>query len=77
MVTNDVIREDDGFRVAGELVERMVGRIDLENDEAVARLQRKLRAAGVDAALAAAGCREGDTVRIGEAEFTYSDDGLS
>jgi GTPase len=77
VVTNDVIREDGGFRVAGEVVERMVGRIDLDNDEAVARLQRKLRAAGVDAALAAAGCREGDTVHIGEAEFTYSDDGLS
>jgi GTP-binding protein len=75
--TNDVVRESDGFRVVGELVERMVGRIDLDNEEAVARLQRKLAAAGVDAALAAAGCREGDTVRIGDAEFTYSDDGLS
>jgi GTP-binding protein len=77
VITNDVVREDDAFRVVGELVERMVGRIDLENDEAVSRLQRKLAAAGIDAALAAAGCREGDTVRIGDAEFTYSDDGLS
>ena len=77
VVTTDVVREDDAFRVVGELVERMVGRIDLDNEEAVARLQRKLAAAGVDAALAAAGCREGDTVRIGEAEFTYRDDGLS
>ena len=77
MVTTDVVREDGGFRVTGDLVERMVGRIDLDNEEAVARLQRKLAAAGVDAALAAAGCREGDTVRIGDAEFTYSDDGLS
>jgi GTP-binding protein len=77
VISNDVIREDGGFRVAGELVERMVGRIDLDNEEAVARLQRKLAAAGVDAALAAAGCREGDTVFIGEAEFVYRDDGLS
>ncbi len=77
VVTNDVIREGDAFRVVGEVVERMVARIDLENEEAVARLQRKLAAAGVDAALAAAGCREGDTVRIGEAEFEYRDDGLS
>jgi len=76
VVGNHVVREGDGFRVAGELVERMVGRIDLDNDEAVARLQRKLAAAGVDAALAAAGCREGDTVRIGAAEFVYRDDGL-
>ncbi len=77
VLSNDVIREDGGFRVAGEVVERIVGRIDLDNEEAIARLQRKLAAAGVDAALAAAGCREGDTVRIGEAEFTYSDEGLS
>jgi GTPase len=77
VVTNDVVREGDGFRVSGELVERMVRRIDLDNEEAVARLQRKLAAAGVDAALAAAGCREGDTVLIGDAEFTYRDDGLS
>lgn len=76
IVTTDVVREGEGFRVVGELVERMVGRIDLENDEAVARLQRKLAAAGVDAALAAAGCREGDTVYIGDGEFTYSDGGL-
>ena len=77
MVSNDVIREGGGFRVAGELVERMAGRIDLDNEEAVTRLQRKLAAAGVDAALAAAGCREGDTVFIGDAEFVYRDDGLS
>jgi GTPase len=77
VVSNDVIREGGAFRVAGELVERMVGRIDLDNEEAVARLQRKLAAAGVDAALAAAGCREGDTVLIGDAEFVYRDDGLA
>jgi GTP-binding protein len=47
---------------------------DMESDEAVARLQQKLRTSGVDAALAAAGAREGDTVRIGELEFTYADD---
>jgi len=77
VVTNDVVREGDGFRVSGDVVERMVRRIDLDNEEAVARLQRKLAAAGVDAALAAAGCREGDTVLIGDAEFVYRDDGLS
>jgi Obg family GTPase CgtA-like protein len=47
---------------------------DMESDDAVARLQQKLRTAGVDAALAAAGCADGDTVRIGELEFIYADD---
>jgi GTP-binding protein len=57
--------------VRGEALEREVAMTDLNSEEAVARLQRRLRVAGVDAALAAAGCVEGDTVRMGHAEFTY------
>jgi GTPase len=68
-----VTRDGDGFRVSGRDIERMVDITDLDNDEAVVRLQRRMRALGVDAALAAAGCTEGDTVRIGAAEFTYTD----
>ena len=48
--------------------------VDLDNDEALARLQRRLRVAGVDDALRAAGCNDGDTVRIGEAEFVFTDE---
>jgi len=54
----------------------MVARVDLDNDEAVRRLQQRLRAAGVDDALRAAGCSEGDTVRIGEAEFVFTDEAV-
>lgn len=71
-----VLREPDGFRVAGTSLERMVARTDLDNDEAVARLQQRLRRAGVDDALRAAGAAEGDTVRIGESEFTFTEDGV-
>jgi GTPase len=69
-----VSREGDVFRVTSDGVERMVAMTDMESDEAVARLQQKLAAAGVDAALAAAGCVDGDTVRIGDLEFVYADD---
>jgi len=69
-----VVREEDGWRVRGAALEREVAMTDLDSDEAVARLQRRLRVAGVDAALAAAGCAEGDTVRIGRAEFSYAED---
>jgi GTP-binding protein len=69
-----VVREEDGWRVEGEALEREVAMTDLNSDDAVARLQRRLRTAGVDAALRAAGCAEGDTVRIGRAEFTYAED---
>lgn len=69
-----VVREGDVFRVLSASVERMVSMTDLESEEAVQRLQRRMRGAGVDEALAAAGCGEGDTVRIGEAEFLWSDE---
>jgi GTP-binding protein len=68
-----VVREDAAYRVLGEAVERVVAMTDLDSEEAVARLQRRLRQAGVDDALRRAGCGEGDTVRIGEAEFDWSD----
>jgi len=66
-----ITREGDAFRVTAPDVERMAAMTDLESDDAVARLQRRFARRGVDAALAAAGCSDGDTVRIGEFEFTY------
>ena len=69
-----VTREGEAFRVVGDAVERMVAATDLDNDEAVARLQRSMRRSGIDDALRAAGASEGDTVRIGGAEFVFSDE---
>ncbi len=66
--------EGDVYRVTADGIERLVAMTDMESEEGVARLQQKLRSAGVDAALAAAGCVDGDTVRIGDLEFTYADD---
>ena len=68
--------EEDAWRVSGDNLERMVAMTDLDNDEAVSRLQRRLRSAGVDAALEAAGAQEGEAVRIGNAEFDYRRDSL-
>ena len=69
-----VSREGDGYRVTADGIERLVAMTDMESEEAVSRLQQKLRSAGVDAALASAGCVDGDTVRIGELEFVFADD---
>jgi Obg family GTPase CgtA-like protein len=44
---------------------------NLDNDEAVSRLQRKLIALGVERALEDAGASAGDEVRIGEAAFEF------
>ena len=72
--TPAVSRDGEVYRVTSDGVERMVAMTDMESEEGVAHLQQRLRTAGVDAALAAAGCVDGDTVRIGDLEFTYADD---
>jgi len=54
-----VVREGTGFRVLGDRPLRWVAMTDLDNPQAVAYLQRRLRRAGVEDLLAAAGAREG------------------
>lgn len=62
---------DGAWSVRGGGVERMVRMTDLDNEEALAYLQRRLAAVGVEKALRAAGARAGDTVRIAEGEFEF------
>ncbi len=60
----------DHYRVSGEAVERMVAMTDLENDEAVQYLHRGLERLGVIEALRREGAEHGDTVFIGDYEFS-------
>src|SRR5947209_2150690 len=67
-----VRRESGGaFRVSGRLAERVVAMADLTNPEALAYVQDRFRRLGVDRALARAGARPGDTVRIAGIELEY------
>jgi GTP-binding protein len=67
-----VVRDDDGaWRVTGRSAERVVAMADLTSDEAVAYVQDRFRRMGIERALARAGAREGDTVRIGAVELEY------
>ncbi len=66
----DVEQVDEGaFEVRGLGIERLVARHDLENPEALAYLEQRLREIGVIAALRSAGFEPGDEVRIGERAF--------
>ncbi|HWC25173.1 MAG TPA: GTPase ObgE [Solirubrobacteraceae bacterium] len=61
----EVRRGGDGvFRVDGEGVERLLLRHDLDNDEALAHVEGRLRRMGVISALEAQGFRPGDDVEI-------------
>jgi GTP-binding protein len=70
----EVEREDSAWRVKARRAELAVAATNMDNDEAVARLQRKLIALGVERALARAGAREGDEVRIGPSTFDFIPD---
>lgn len=67
----EVERKRHTFYVRGETVERLAVMTDLESDEAVYRLQQRLKRMGVLAALHRAGIAEGSTVRIGTVDFTW------
>jgi GTPase len=66
-----VVREDAGYYVLGERVERLVERVDLNNPQALAYVQEKLKRMGVEGELIKAGAEEGDTVIIGDLVFDF------
>ncbi|MBS1725938.1 MAG: GTPase ObgE [Armatimonadetes bacterium] len=70
----EVLEEEEGYRVAGKRLERMVAMTDLESRDAVRYLQRRLDKIGVFDKLRDAGIEEGDSVAIGEFEFEYTDE---
>jgi GTP-binding protein len=66
--------EDGSFRVTGAGVERLLARYDLDNEEALAHLERRLRGIGVLSALAAQGFEAGDDVEIAGIAFELDPD---
>lgn len=67
-----VVRDEDGFRVEGKGIIRMVAMTEFSNDEAVRYLHRRLSRIGVLEKLREEGAEEGDSVRIGDYELEFS-----
>jgi GTP-binding protein len=57
------------FRVSGAGIERLLARYDLDNEDALAHLERRLRGIGVIRALEAEGFEPGDEVEIAGVAF--------
>ena len=60
---------EGAFRVSGAPVERLLARFHLDNDEALAHVERRLRRMGVIAALESHGFEPGDDVELGGVVF--------
>jgi GTP-binding protein len=67
-------RGEDGFIVKGKRIERMVAMTNLENDDSVRYLHRRLNRMGLIQELREAGAEEGDNVQVGECEFSFTDE---
>jgi GTP-binding protein len=65
--------EGDGWRVRGKKIERLISMTNFAQSESLMRIQRVLRASGINDALLEAGVQEGDTVYIEKAALIWSD----
>ena len=66
--------DDAAYVVHGRAARRAVALSDLTDGDAQTYMRKQLKKVGVDRALARAGARPGDTVRIGDLEFDYEAD---
>ncbi|PTI25185.1 GTPase ObgE [Staphylococcus warneri] len=70
--TFTITRDDDGaYVVSGNAIERTFKMTDFNSDPAVRRFARQMRSMGIDDALRARGCSNGDIVRILSGEFEF------
>ena len=66
------IRKENGvFIVTGKPIQRLIGRINIDDNESLYYLQKNLREMGVDDKLREMGVREGDTVMLEDWELEW------
>ena len=64
---------EHSFEITGERIESLVQRTNLDHNDGVMLLARKLKNMGVDNALREKGAQNGDDVTIGNFSFEYVD----
>lgn len=69
----EIIKENGEFIVQGPAVDRLMGRVNLEDNESLYYFQKTLRNLGIEEALKQEGVQEGDTVRFNDWEFAWYD----
>ena len=66
-----VTRINDEYIVEGPAAERLMGRVNIGDNESFAYLEKMLKKIGIEAELKRKGVKEGDTVKILEWEFEW------
>ena len=67
----EIKKQEDVFIVTGKAVERLMGRVNIEDNESMYYLQKSLKNMGIEARLKEMGICEGDTVIIADWELEW------
>ena len=67
----EIVKDGKDFVVFGPAVDRLMGRVNLEDNESLYYFQKTLRNLGIEEALKKEGIKEGDTVRFNDWEFAW------
>ena len=67
----EIVRDGEAFVILGGLVDMLCRNVVLDKPESFAYFQRTLKRRGVFKELEKRGCKEGDTVVVGDVEFEY------
>lgn len=67
----EVKKQGDTFVVTGKAVERLMGRVNIEDNESMYYLQKSLKNLGIDSKLKEMGVCEGDTVILADWELEW------
>ena len=65
--------DDAAYELHGRRIKRLVGMTNFDDDYSVLRFQKIWRYMELDEFLREQGVKQGDTVRIGEVEFTFEE----
>lgn len=69
----EAVREGDTFKVTGRAVDRLMGRINIEDNESMYYFHKCLKEMGIDQKLKELGVCEGDTVYISDWELEWEE----
>ncbi|MDE6411001.1 MAG: GTPase ObgE [Clostridia bacterium] len=67
----EIVKDGEAFVIIGGLVDMLCRNVVLDKPDSFAYFQRTLKQRGVFKELEKAGCKEGDTVVVGDVEFEY------
>ncbi|MNS74419.1 GTPase ObgE [compost metagenome] len=68
-----VLKQDGDYLVEGRAIERLLGRINMDDNESMHYFHKMLKNIGVEAKLKEIGIKEGDTVKFLDWEFEWYD----